>query len=321
LLAVVTTFPTKDEYVDPNPIISGFSTCYIDLILLSESQEFREPPETPVAVTYSEKFEQIGTGRSEGSDAYNLTVIFNMKRIKINCLALFIFSTNKNQITIEEESSVQNVLKRYFSSIMCPTFPIDLGSSKNAYLTLVENQNSDVYDDYALIISRWIWKNGRRRLPIFYLRTSLSTINNKVSLSVKLLSPCLFHNSVELLGMENMRQEFDNIFSAGQRKKCANIVWMIFESEINATRPCVSLAERSQSYDQLTSGIISLAAEPFFNSTAMYYDYPVKATYSIETQHCRKARTSKAVMVNVGFQAAGVANKQKAFPIYEIVYE
>jgi hypothetical protein len=331
--AFIMAFPTEDEYLDPNPIISGFSTCYIDLILLGESQEFREPPVIPVAVTYSATLEQTGSIENEDEDEYehindsnyNATAISNMKRIKINCLALFIFSPNKNLITIKGGSSVkvQVALNRYFSSSRCCLFPIDLGSTKNAYLTLVKHQNfsGDGYGDgdHERIISRWGWENKKWLLPIFYLSTNLETTSNTVSLSVELLSPCIFYNSVELHGLKNIRQEFDNVFSIGQRSKCTNIMWRILESETKSTRQCVSFAERLQFYEQQTSAIVSIAAEPFANSTAVYVDHLGGPDESLETQKCMELSSYGTVVLYVGFEAAREA--YTAFPINEIVYE
>ncbi len=39
------------QHYDISPIISGFSTCYIELALFMDSQEFQAAPEIPVSVS------------------------------------------------------------------------------------------------------------------------------------------------------------------------------------------------------------------------------------------------------------------------------
>jgi hypothetical protein len=319
--AFVTAFTTKDEYVDPNPMISGFSTCYIDLILLSENQEFKDPPVFPVTVTYSMTLEQTVTGRSEGPEAYNTTVASNIKWVKIKCLALFIFLPNKSKVSLARGNQARVALNRYFYCPRCSTLPIDLGSLKNAYLTLVEHTNSSGSSAYERIIRGWGWDNKDLKLPMFYLKTNMGKTNKtevSLSLSVELLSPCRVDNSAKLLGMENIKKEFDNVFSTGQKRKCANIMWMIFEAETNATRPCVSITERLQIYDQLTSTVVSIVVEPFPNSTVYYVEH-LGEEDAIESKRCIRLVISGIVMVHVGFEAAREA--YHAFPINEIVYE
>jgi hypothetical protein len=47
-------FPGYNAHaLDPNHLIHGFSPCYIELALFSETQEFQIPPQIPVTVSFS----------------------------------------------------------------------------------------------------------------------------------------------------------------------------------------------------------------------------------------------------------------------------
>jgi hypothetical protein len=306
-------FALPPEYFDPNEIISGFSTCHIDLALFSDTQEFQAPPEIPVTVTNSGSLKQT---ENEEIVTYNQSVFCNMSRVKINCLAIFIISPNQRR---EVDNSTKNALNRYLEILSCYTLLLGSGYLKRTYLALVQHQNSN--REYANSLLQWTNKYDNRqfrKLPIFYWTLNSGTSTNKVSVTVNLLSPCPFHISMELIGVASVREAFDMVFSIGQRK-CSAIAWMVWESKSNATSPCVSLTDVNQFYEQQTAAFLSIVAEPFPNSTALYYNLLREVDF-VETQSCWvNASSERAVDVYVGYEAA--IEMHNSFAIYEIVYE
>jgi hypothetical protein len=297
------------QHFDPNPIISGFSTCYIDLVLFTETQEFQEPPQIPVTVTYSVALKQKGS--NEGS----LTALCNMKWVKTNCLAIFIILPKDNAKT-----DVQDALNRYFRIVNCYIISFGGDYVKNTYLTAVQHQSSN--GDYKSIRSEW---RQVRHLPIFYLRTSVGTVSNKVSVAVEFQSPCSFYLSMELLSMDNLKQAFDKVFERGQRNNCVGLAWMIKELTTNATSPCISFTNSQKFYEQQTSAIVSAVSEPFANSTAFNADKFGKMD-SLEVKRCLELLDSHShvqgvVHVLTGFEAASKIFRDNKYPTYEIIYE
>ncbi len=280
------------EYFDPNLIISGFSNCYIDLVLLSEIQDFRTPPEIPVTVTYSEVVEQAQRNQAEAMRETILTALCFKKKVehlrKINCLAVFIISNSQDRNLVTAVDTAQiTLLTRYSWIFRCPDASLSLESEqlvkanyeKHTYVAVVQyhyhnpdsRQNSNILSD-----QRRQEQHDRqvRKLPIFFVNIGIGigTTSKTISLAVELQSPCFFYISMELIRMENTRQVFDRAFSLGQRSKCSDIVWLIKESKSNATRPCVPFTDSSQFHEQQTAAIVSIVAEPFPNSTAFYVD-------------------------------------------------
>jgi hypothetical protein len=210
LIGFAPAFPTDLEYFDPNPITSGFSTCYIDLVFFSLSLEFRAPPEIPVTVTYSELVDQTQSSQADAILREMMLEAFCSKKKaeylrKINCLAVFIISPSQNRNLVAAVDTAHiTLLNRYFWIFRCPNtmwaesdLLVDANYCKYTYVTVVHSYNGDEsnFNHYS--------QHDRklRKLPIFFVY--IGTTSTKVILDVELLSPCTFQVSTELLSMEN----------------------------------------------------------------------------------------------------------------------
>ena len=146
---------TKSEYYEVNSVIRGFVTCYIELSLFNDKQDFTSPPEVPVVVTvYNKltlptKYENLNRNEKvnrclEKNEAFTK---------KYNCLSLFLFSppsTEEVQTTVDRFSWIFQCRKELLLD------PIDLKSTnyeKQTYVTVVNYEES--YVSFGNIFSNW----------------------------------------------------------------------------------------------------------------------------------------------------------------------
>jgi hypothetical protein len=311
------------EYHDPNPITSGFSTCYIDLAFFSEFQDFSAPPEIPVTLTYS-------GAHVHAENSYDKLIHMlkerTIKHVKINCLAIFLFLPHQN--VLADVKADNSSLDRYFLILKRYMDIFQSGYVINTYLIVVQHQNSNA--DHGDILSRWGRTRQLNKLPVFYLTKNAGLTNNKISLAVELRSPCPFKISTELIGLgwNNTRKALDQGFRIGLKIKCRGIGWWINELTSNATSPCVSFMDPSRThfYEQQTSAIVAIVVGPFANSSAFYDKY---FGFSDDFQFQQKEKEAcmnlleysvdRRVQIAVGYEAATEANNNQS--IHEILYE
>ena len=76
-----------------NPLITGFSTCYIELALFNELYDFKDPPNIPVTVTFQDTLPQ--THYENSSNETKRKICAEKKHYYFqthNCLSIFLFS-------------------------------------------------------------------------------------------------------------------------------------------------------------------------------------------------------------------------------------
>jgi hypothetical protein len=269
------------EYYDPNPMISGFSTCYIELALFSETQEFLQPPQIPVTVTFSKTVQQTKSYEElSDNDARALCAKKKFEYLrKINCLALFLLSPLQNS---PKDLEFDTILNRYSWISRCVQVIEyhtldDTNYEKHTYVTVVNLQNKNGGYSYAF--------GKSRRLPIFYYTIG----NSSIKIGVELLAPCRFQATMDLPAVGITRETFDKVYSLGQKTNCSEIVWTYQDSTIRATTRCVSIGESTWLYEDQSSTILSILSKPFFNSTAFYWDWNGdRGTDGLSIEMCNK---------------------------------
>ena len=147
---------TKSEFYEVNPLITGFSTCYIELSLFNDKQDLRSPPEVPVVVTlYSKltfptKYENL-TDNEKWSRCLEKKKLYSQTH---NCLSIFLFSPR----SIEEVQ--KTVFDRFSWIFQCRKDAIlkhvewrNTNYEKQTYVTVVNYAESYVH--FGNIFSKW----------------------------------------------------------------------------------------------------------------------------------------------------------------------
>jgi hypothetical protein len=247
--------------LDPNHLIQGFSTCYIDLVLFSDTQEFEAPPLIPVTVSFSKTMKDP---RYEGNDNTGGVVLCNdldcfpshlRHGAMAYCFAIFLllippaqqqnkYTPNTSNTWIWTRLELRTVLCRYFWIFRCskplyhPTGEVQSRLyNKNTYVVMVQAQHPAIRHDNIFSELKV------ERLPLFYY-TFLET---HIKISSELTSPCQFQASKDLLwsdlGLINVKLAFDELYRLGQRTQCSALRWSLynfFKTKANYESFCVT---------------------------------------------------------------------------------
>jgi hypothetical protein len=221
--------------LNPNHLTQGFSNCYIELVLFSETQEFQASPQIPVTVSFSKT---IKDPRYEGTNNTGKGSLCNEVDCfpRINCVAIFLLLAQTAQSQSEYSSNtctwtraeLRTVLCRYFWIFQCP-HPIYHPASVFIYRLFHRNTYVVAFQDLSPTVrfDKIFSDHEADRLPMFYYALR----ETHIELSIELTSPCHFQVSKDLLLSDirqiNVKSAFDGLYSFGQRTRCSALQWRL----------------------------------------------------------------------------------------------
>ena len=244
----VTANPLSNDF---NILINGFKNCLLEVVFPKQVQDFEEPPQTPVTISFVKN--------KNSSALIKLEVV-----IKSNCFALVLLSQNSKR---------NNINLFDFSQLFTFYGKVGHSYSKRTYLIIykdgrMENKNELLNIPFNLTVSR---------NPIFYYTVSR---NHKIKIGVGLHDPCEFQVEDVLLKdyliHTGSSVVFHELLATGLRNHCKGITWVLadYMNKPGSSGYCIpaslsSLSSNLTSANKYTLTLLSILAEPFPNSTIL----------------------------------------------------
>ena len=199
----VASIPLSNDF---NILINGFKNCLLEVVFPNQIQDFEEPPQTSMTISF------VKNKNSSATIAWTKLEAIT----KSTCFALVLLSQNSTRV---------KKLKLFdFSQLFTFYGKVGHSYSKRTYLIIykdgrMENKNGLENILFNLTISR---------NPIFYF-TVLK--NHRIRTTVSLLHPCQFQiEDVFLkgyLGHMGSIVAFHELLAIGLRNRCKGFTWIL----------------------------------------------------------------------------------------------